>query len=478
MTIAFDTIPGSILKPGVYMEFNTRMAVNTLPGNEQTVLIIAPMLPAGSATPLNAVNVFSDDEAAVLFGRGSLAHLMAKAAIDASAYLQLQVIGLEEDVAGVAAAGTVALTGPATGSGTLSLWVCDTRLDVAVSTGDSADTLYHALADAVNATQSLPVTASVATTGQAPATVTTLTLTARQKGAWGNDIVLRTACSAPGVTVTLTAMTGGATNPDIQPALDAVFAAGHHIIAIPWADQTTLQTLREHLKNTGNAMEQRGAVGVAGWPGSLATGTTLAGHSNDGRTTIGWHPGSVCLSGVIAAAYAAVIASEEDPARPLNTLALAGLDITAPSARAGRTEQENALHNGLTPFEIGPGDVVQIVRAVTTYTKNAAGVDDPAMLDLTTIRTLDYTRKACRQRIALRFPREKLRDRTPKKVRSELLDVLLKLDDLDILENVEANKDKLRVERNGQDVSRLDAAIPADVVNGLHVFAGRIDLYL
>ncbi|EJR6407234.1 phage tail protein, partial [Salmonella enterica] len=72
----------------------------------------------------------------------------------------------------------------------------------------------------------------------------------------------------------------------------------------------------------------------------------------------------------------------------------------------------------------------------------------------------------------------KLRDRTRDKVRSELLDVLLKLDDLDILENVEANKDRLRVERNGQDVSRLDAAIPADVVNGLHVFAGRIDLYL
>ncbi|EOV9277063.1 phage tail sheath C-terminal domain-containing protein, partial [Salmonella enterica] len=227
-----------------------------------------------------------------------------------------------------------------------------------------------------------------------------------------------------------------------------------------------------------NAMEQRGAVGVAGWPGSLATGTTLAGHSNDGRTTIGWYPGSVCLPGILAATYAAVIASEEDPARPLNTLPLAGLDITALSDRAGRTEQENALHNGLTPFEVGTGDTVQIVRAVTTYTKNAAGVDDPALLDLTTIRTLDYTRKACRQRIALRFPREKLRDRTRGKVRSELLDVLLKLDDLDILENVEANKDKLRVERNGQDVSRMDAAIPADVVNGLHVFAGRIDLYL
>ncbi|ECJ8597043.1 phage tail sheath subtilisin-like domain-containing protein, partial [Salmonella enterica] len=312
----------------------------------------------------------------------------------------------------------------------------------------------------------------------APNEVTMLTLTARSKGAWGNDIVLRATSTAGGVTLTLTAMSAGANNPDIQPALDAVFAAGHNIIAIPWTDRATLQTLREHLKNTGNAMEQRGAVGVAGWPGSLATGTTLAGHSNDGRTTIGWYPGSVCLPGILAATYAAVIASEEDPARPLNTLPLAGLDITALSDRAGRTEQENALHNGLTPFEVGTGDTVQIVRAVTTYTKNAAGVDDPALLDLTTIRTLDYTRKACRQRIALRFPREKLRDRTRGKVRSELLDVLLKLDDLDILENVEANKDKLRVERNGQDVSRMDAAIPADVVNGLHVFAGRIDLYL
>ncbi|EAZ2086224.1 phage tail protein, partial [Salmonella enterica] len=95
MTIDFDTIPGSIRKPGVYMEFNTRMAVNTLPGNEQTLLIIAPMLPAGTTPPLEAVNVFSDDEAATLFGEGSLAHLMAKAAIDANPYLQLQVIGQE-----------------------------------------------------------------------------------------------------------------------------------------------------------------------------------------------------------------------------------------------------------------------------------------------------------------------------------------------------------------------------------------------
>jgi phage tail sheath gpL-like len=43
---------------------------------------------------------------------------------------------------------------------------------------------------------------------------------------------------------------------------------------------------------------------------------------------------------------------------------------------------------------------------------------------------------------------------------------------------VEENADGLIVERDAQDVTRLNARIPCDVVNGLHVFAGRIDLIL
>jgi phage tail sheath gpL-like len=105
-------------------------------------------------------------------------------------------------------------------------------------------------------------------------------------------------------------------------------------------------------------------------------------------------------------------------------------------------------------------------------------VDDVALLDITTIRTLDYVRKACGDRIALRFPRDKLSSRTPAKVRSELLDVLIKLEELEIVENVTENQAALIVERDSQDVNRLNAAIPTDIVNGLHVFAGRIDLLL
>ena len=467
--ISFDNIPSSIRKPGQYFEFNTKLAVRTLPANAQKVLIVAPMLASGSLAALTATSVFSGDEAAVYFGYGSVAHMMVVAAINTYAYLDLTVIGVSDAVAGTAAAGTLTITGPASSQGVVSLWVGNTRVDVAVSAADTATAIAAAMKTAIDNQPELPVTAAVA--------AGVLTLTAKNKGTAGNDIRLRAQTTASGTTTAIVAMASGATDPDIAPALASVVAAGHNIIISPFCTQATLTTLRTHLDFVSGPMEQRGAVGVAGWPGTLAAGTTLASQINSGRITVGWHNGSVMLPAEIAAAYGARIASEEDPARPLNTLTLA-LDVTDLASRPGRTEQENALHNGLTPFEVGSGETVQIVRAITTYTRNANGVDDVSLLDLTTIRTLDYVRKACRERIALRFPREKLSTRTPPLVRSELYDVLLKLEELEIIEEVDANKDALIVERDSQDVNRLNARIPSDVVNGLHVFAGRIDLLL
>ncbi|MBN3254289.1 phage tail sheath subtilisin-like domain-containing protein [Pectobacterium brasiliense] len=468
--VEFYEIDSSIRKPGKYFEFNARLAVRTLPSNQQKVLLVAQMLSSGTATPLNAVNVFSDEEAATLFGRGSMAHMMSAEAIGCNSYLQLQIVGVSDAVAATAATGTLTLTGTATASGTVSAFVGAMRIDVAVSADDTAATVAAALNTAIGKKTALPVTAAVAAGA--------VTLTAKNKGAAGNDITLRIASTATGVTAAAASMTGGDVDPDVGPALAAVFAAGHDIIVSPYATQTALTALRTHLDNVSGPLEQRGAIGVAGWPKSLSTGSTLAASINNGRITSGWHNGSVKTPAQIAAAYAAVIASEEDPARPLNTLAMNTLDVTALSARPGRNEQENALYNGLTPFEIGPGDKVQIVRAISTYTKNADGVDDVSLLDITTIRTLDYVRKACRERITLRFPRDKLSSRTPDRVRSELLDVLYKLEELEIIENVDAYKDQLIVERDSQDVNRLNARIPADIVNGLHVFAGRIDLLL
>ncbi|KNC89704.1 phage tail sheath subtilisin-like domain-containing protein [Trabulsiella odontotermitis] len=470
--IQFDSIPNSIRKPGQYLEFNTRTAVNTLPGNPQRMLIIGPMLDTATVAPLVATAVFSDDEASQLFGTGSLAAAMAAAAIKANAYLQLSVIGLENGEAGVPAKGTLKITGAATKSGTLTVLIAGTEVAVNVDNGALPADIIPALVTAMGQKPELLVTGAYDVEGGA------LTLTCRSWGEWGNDITLSASTTATGLTLTVTPMAGGEKNPDIQPALDAVFTAGHNILVNPFSTDTALAAFSEHLTATGNAIEKRGAIGCSGWTSTLGSGITLAHNVNDGRISIPWYRGSVKLPAILAAAYAAVLASEEDPARPLNGLPLTGMDVVAESQYESRTEQESALHNGLTPIEVGPGNTVQIVRAVSAYIVNPQGVEDPALLDITSIRTLDYTRKACADRIGLRFPRDKNSIRTPPKVQSELYDVLLKLDDAEILENVVANKDKLKVQKSGTDANRCDAVIPADVVNGLHVFAGRIDMIL
>ncbi len=466
--IAFDTLPSSIRKPGKYLEFNTKLAVRTLPSNAQNVLIMGTMNSTAKQKPLVPVEVFSDDEAAVLFGYGSIAHMMATAAIRANPYIRLSVIGLAEATSGVAASGKVTVSGTATSSGVLSLYIGTKVVQVAIAKGDTAAESASALAFA--AFPSLPVTAA-ADTG-------VVTLTAKNKGALGNDIGFSAQSTASSLTVAVTAMASGDVDPDPADALAAVYNAGHDVIITPYSAQDDLASLREHLDGVSHALEQRGAIGIYALTSTLSQSTTLAALINSGRISGALLPATKSFPWEVAAAYGAVMASEEDPARPLNTLALTGIAPPAVEDRLGRMEQESALANGVTPLEVGPGEVVQIVRAISTYTLDAQGVEDVSLLDITTIRSLDYVRKAVRERIALRFPREKLSSRTADKVRSEIIDVLKKLEALEIVEEVDANLEGLIVERDEQDVDRLNAKIPTDVVNGLHVFAGRIDLLL
>ena len=76
----------------------------------------------------------------------------------------------------------------------------------------------------------------------------------------------------------------------------------------------------------------------------------------------------------------------------------------------------------------------------------------------------------------LRFPRSKNSANRRRAIRSELLNVLKQLEVLEIVQNVDANKDFLVVEEHSTDRTRANARIPADVVRGLHVLAGQIDL--
>lgn len=564
--ITFDQIPSSIRKPGKYFEFNTKLAVRTLPQNRQELLIVGQRLAAfiegatiegaglnditssgtftglvtrkmvvqidaagtpdtfkwskdggkswdaetvavtGSAQTLTEgititfgattghasgdkwyftayvepsvaekvpTVLFSDVEAAEYFGYGSHAHLMAKSAIEANPYVALSACTLNDAGAGVAGTGSLTIDAAAVASGTQTARFGNQSVQTAVAKDDTPAEMAQALAIQMQAQPNLPVTGAVDA-----ATPAKINITAKNKGVVGNSIGIAYEVTNAATTATIVAMSSGSGDPDVDDALAEVVSEQYHLIATPYNDQTSLETLRDHLDLVSGPLEQRPSVGVYGHAGALADATTLAGNVNHGRFNAPLLRGTRSLPLELAAAKASVLAFEEDPARPLNGLELKGIHAPSIDNRLSRTEQESCLYNGVTPIEVGPGEKVQIVRSISTYIKDAQGIDDVSLLDITTIRTLDYVRKACRERVALRFPRSKLSSKTPKPVRSELLDVLVKLEQLEIVEEVAANKDGLVVERDLQDTDRLNAKIPADVVNGLHVFAGRIDLLL
>ena len=469
--ISFDQIPSSIRKPGKYLEFNTKLAVRTLPANAQKMLIIAQRLAAGTIAELIPTQVFSDAEAAAYFGNGSIAHLMVRAAIKANPYLDLTVCALDDYATSpVARVHTLAITGPASGSGALILWVGNVRYQVGITSADTATIIGDALKAALDNDPALPFTV-VHTTGS-------LAFTAKNKGTVANQIDFAVEITATGGTGAFTATTAGSVDPTLATAIAAVVGEQYDIIAVPLIDATSYAALKTHLDLVSGPMEQRPGIGVIADDDALGTVTTLTSTINSGRILCAYLRGTKSPIYEIAAAMAAVMASEEDPARPLNTLALTGIAAPPIASRLSRTEQESCLANGAAPLEVGPGEVVQIVRAISTYVHDANSIDDVSLLDITTIRTLDYVREAVRTRIALRFPREKLSSKTPEAVRDQIMDVLYQLQDLEIVEEVEANADGVIVERDLADANRLDAKIPCDVVNGLHVFAGRIDLLL
>ena len=468
--ISFDSLPSSIRKPGKYVEFNSKLAVRTLPSNLQRVLIVAQMMAAGTAVASTPVNVFDAATAATLFGRGSMAHLMVAASINANRYAQITVLPLADSGTGVPAAATVTFAGTATAAGSVTVSLAGRSVTLGVASTTTAAAVAAAVQLELLKQVDWPFTSAVAGA--------VITFTAKNEGTVANGVLVAATSDTAGITATPVQPSGGLNDPDLTAALATVFSASHEVICWPYNNQTALTVLRTHLTARGAALEMRGGVGVYAFTGTLGNATTLAGQINHERITGCLLPGSVTPAYELAAMYAAVIASEEDPARPLNTLALTGAIATPLASRLGRTEQESCLANGVTPLEVGPGDVVQIVRAITTYTLDPQAVLDIAWLDLTTIRTMDYVRVAVRTRLALRFPREKLSARTPDRVRSEILDVLVKLEELEIVEEVEANKEGLIVERDSQDSNRLNAKIPTDVVNGLHVLAVRLDLLL
>lgn len=477
MAITFDNIPRSIRKPGSYSEYNLSLAQRGLAENAQKVALIGQKLATGTATVNIPVKCYSADEAETYGGVGSILALAAKAAFTANRNIDLDLVPLDDGV-GTLATGTIQVEGVASATGYFDIWIANVLIQVAVESGDAVNDIATAVNTAIQAKQHLlPVTAGVSTD--------TVTLTARNDGLLGNDVSIAYKNHNVGTTdLTVTQMSGGTVDPDITTALSNIYAGDYNIIICTLNDGTNLALLKTHLNSRSAPTEGRPAIGVFGYVGVQATLETLAGTTlNSGRLIVGYLPytdttqNGHSLQYEIAGALGAVLALHEDPALPYNRRVLTGIGPSHIDNRLSRSNQESCLDNGVTPL-IVKNNEVEIVRAISTYTTNSGSIADAALLDITTIRSLDYVRYVIEADQQTVFARTKATAKTKQMVRSRIIFKLRQLEDAEIVENVDENLDLIIVERDSIDRTRFNCEIPCDVVNGAHIFANKINLYL
>lgn len=480
MTIQISSVPLSTRKPGTYIDINTRAAKLGLPASADKLVLIGTQIAAGTATAEELIQVFSSAEAATYFGAGSPLALMVEALLLQSPYLsEVWCCPLDEAGGSVAAAGAFSVALSSQTAGTLTVYVGDRAVQVGITADDLLADVLTAIKAAIDADASMPFTTTVAS----PA----VNLAAKAKGTAGNDWTLAWDFTGTGVTITITQPTGGSGDPAIQDALDVCLPEAFDIYVVEYEDATNLDDLVDHLELLNGPMEQRPAIALAGFDGTLATGTTLSAARNSGMLVIPYFRGTRSHPNFLAAAVAAAIASESDRARPLNNVELTHIvPPDDPADKLTRTEQESCLANGLMPIEVGVANSSRIVRSITTYVQDAQGSADDTLLDVQTMRVLFYVRYAVRFKLQQALAQAKLASKAvtpgttdPDQVRDLIKGVLVQLqDELGYLERVEDWLDRLVVERDPSVATRLNITIPADIVDGLHVLAGEIQLIL
>ena len=491
MPISFNEIPYSWFKPGTYVEvrpFYGRQGLLEWPAK---ILVIAPMLASGQAAPLVPQLITRPDQAAGLFGTGSIGQAMIEQVKAANRTTECHAIGIADLDAGTQATGTITVAGTATESGIINAWIDGKRVRAAVPAGATATAIAASLAAAINADASLPVTAAAA--------AGVVTLTSRHKGTLGNSIPVRIGYypdefTPAGITsITVTPMAGGVGDPDIAAVFAAIQAGWYTDIVVPYTDSANMTVLDAQLAARYAAMGKLDAHAYVGLAGTVAQLNTWASTRNSPYMSVIGMNRSPSAPWRWAAAMAAVATFHltNDPARQLRGLALPGLLPPREADRFSETEQELLLRSGISSFEVLNDGTVALDRVVTSYRVSPLGITDRAWLDIMMPKTASHIRHDWASHISLMYPRHKLTNNdspaaadpgnrdsivTPRMLHASWGSRCTLYEQQGWIEDARRTVEASVFERNANDRNRVDARQVVRIIGNLMVLSAALEI--
>lgn len=484
--VAFNNIPGNLLVPFAYFEFNSGGSPYE---GQARLLLIGQKLAAGTApagVPYGPVQ--SEREVAGLAGLNSMLVEMYRYARRNAPFQPIWILPLA-DPSGAAASGTITITAPAvTGPGVMR--IAGELVFIQTNASDTATQVAAALVSAINAA-GLVVTAAN--------TAGVVTVTSRHVGALGNKIVLSVPPLSTGNMLVgkaaIVAMASGSGVPALTTPLANLGDDEFDWIASPYADATSLDSVRSFLSDTsGRWSPSKQLYGhyITAEQGNLSALVTLGNSRNDRHVSIdGSQSGPSApwrRAAAIGGQAAQHLTDAPELSRPLQTLELDG--ILPPEDRSTWWTQPDrqALYvDGMSGTKVTIDGRVIIDRIVTTEQVDILGQPDATFRDIETMGQMMFIGRYFRTGVGQRHGRQALANEnpsgvaeitTPRDVKATLVHLYEEMVALGVVEKADLFARFVVVERDLNNATRLNASLPVDVVNQLRVFAGNVTAFL
>lgn len=384
-------IPVDYVVPGTFHQFNYLREGGALTNVPLTLAIIGTKSSAGTAVAGQVYDLdgLTSIETDALGGKASEGALMCRMAFVMAQFLgrgpRVKAVFIAEPGGGTAHVQTLTFTGTASADSQFIFKIAGREFTVQVSSGQVQNTIAANVAALAQASaDSIPVVVTVATN--------VVTLTHPTKGVNGKDVQVEIVQQASGSTAALATTATGAGAADIQTALDALSPLRYDAIAIANHAAADITEINADILTRWAVASKTWAFYFLFEPGSIGTAAALMSAANHQAVLVGSFEGCRNAAGEGAVAMAMLAFSRERPNAGFD-----GSIVPLYPPDAGTlytpTEQNTAIHSGLTPFGaiIAPNGAIvdnraKVIQMVTTRTTFAGQPDDKCR-DLAVPRT-------------------------------------------------------------------------------------------
>ena len=320
--------------------------------------------------PTTKLEVTTAAQVAQVYGSGSPLHLAALELLpvngDGVLNTPVTIYPLVDDAAGVAAIGDITPSGVPSGAASFVVRVNNIdSVPFLVANGDLVAVIVTAITAAINASVDLPITAVDG--------VTKVDITSKWEGVSANGILVSIiGTTGAGVSFAITQPTGGATNPDVQDALDLVGEVWETMFLnlMEAADTVTLDKYSVFGESRWSALTKKPMVAFAGdVTASVTTSITVPDARPTDRVNVQLtSPGSLELPFVVAARMLSRIVrlASANPPHDYGSQSATGLVPGPDSDQWNYTERDIAVKAGTSTSEVKDG-VVNVSDTVTMF---------------------------------------------------------------------------------------------------------------